>query len=311
MSSLIVDFVKEKEAGYQRIFRRSPLLSSMTAQWEGSLVAYDQFLPGQTPEIFAKQHCIGIFTDLSKPAPVQRVLDGQRRREWVTQGNFVLVPAEVGQQTISEHGAGAIVLSFEPQAIAQNLEGTSIELIPHFATADPLVHQIGLAIKRALEEASSTSRLYAETMTTALIVHLAQYYSAQPFTLPSYTGGLAQAKLQRVIDYIQTYLDRDLSLKELAAIAKISPHYFSQLFKQSTELSPYQYVIRCRVQRAQTLLKESKLSLAEIAEIVCWICRSKPFASPFQTTDWNDTEIFSPKHTIIGRMYTNRKNLQD
>jgi AraC family transcriptional regulator len=274
MSSLIVDFVKEKEAGYQRVFRRSPLLSSMTAQWEGSLVAYDHFSPGQTPEIYAKQHCIGIFTDLSKPASVERVLDGQRRQEWVAQGDFVLVPAEVGQKAVSDRGAGAIVLSFESQTIAQNLEGTSIELIPHFATADPLVHQIAIAIKRALEEAGPTSRLYAESMTTALIVHLAQYYSAKPFTLPSYTGGLAQVKLQQVMDYIQTYLDHDLSLKELAAIAQISPHYFSQLFKQSTGISPHQYVIQCRIQRAQVLLKESKLSLAEIAKIVGFVDQS-------------------------------------
>jgi AraC family transcriptional regulator len=274
MSPLVVDFVKEKEAGYQRIFQRSPLLSSVAAQWDDSLVAYDQFLPGQTPEICSKQHGIGIFIDLPEPAPAERTLDGQRQQEWVAQGDFVLVPADVWQQTYADRNAGAIVLSFEPQAIDRNLEGTSIDLIPHFATRDPLVHQIGLALKRALEDAGPISRLYAETMTTALIVHLAQYYSAQPFTLPSYKGGLAQAKLQQVVDYIQVYLDRDLSLKELAAIAQISPHYFSQLFKQSTGLSPHQYVIRCRIERAQTLLKQSKLSLAEIAEIVGFVDQS-------------------------------------
>jgi AraC family transcriptional regulator len=274
MSPLIVDFVKEKEAGYQRIFQRSPLLSSVAAQWEDMLVAYDQFLPGQTPEICSKQHGIAIFLDLPEPVPAERILDGQRRQEWVAEGDFVLAPAEVWQQTVAEHSAGAIILGLEPQAMAQSLEGTSIELIPHFATADPLVHQIGLALKRALEEAGPTSCLYAETLTTTLIVHLAQYYSAQPFVLPNYTGGLAQAKLQQVIDYIQAYLDRDLSLKELAAIAQISPHYFSQLFKQSTGLSPHQYVIRCRIERVQTLLKESKLSLTEIAEIVGFVDQS-------------------------------------
>jgi AraC family transcriptional regulator len=274
MSSLIVDFVKEKEAGYQRIFQRSPLLSSVAAQWEDILVAYDQFLPGQTPEVCSKQHGIAIFTDLSEPAPAERTLDGRRQQEWVVQGDFVLVPAEVWQQTFADRTAGAIILGIEPQAMAQNLEGTSIELIPHFATADPLVHQIGLALKRALEDAGLTSCLYAETLTTTLIVHLAQYYSAQPFTLPIYTGGLAQAKLKQVVDYIQAYLDRDLSLKELAAIAQISPHYFSQLFKQSTGLSPHQYVIRCRVQQAQTLLSQSKLSLAEVAERVGFVDQS-------------------------------------
>lgn len=48
MSSIMVDFSKEKEEGYKRIFSRSPLLSSVAAQWDGILVAYDYLLPGQT-----------------------------------------------------------------------------------------------------------------------------------------------------------------------------------------------------------------------------------------------------------------------
>ena len=56
MPSLVVDFVKEKEEGYKRIFSRSPLLSSVSAQWDGILVAYDYLRPGQTPEISVKQH---------------------------------------------------------------------------------------------------------------------------------------------------------------------------------------------------------------------------------------------------------------
>jgi AraC family transcriptional regulator len=270
MSSLVVDFAKEKEAGYQRIFQRSPLLSSAAVQWDGLLIAYDQFLPGRTPELASKQHGIGIFLDLPEPAPAERILDGKRQQESVRQGDFVLVPAQVWQQTFSDRRAGALVLSFEPGAIAQTLETSHIELIPHFATSDPLVHQIGLALKRALEE---RNRLYAETMTTALIAHLAQYYSAQTFGLPNYSG-LAKAQLQRVVEYIQAYLERDLSLKELAAIAQLSPHYFSQRFKQSTGLSPHQYVIRCRVKRAQELLKQSELSLAEISEIVGFVDQS-------------------------------------
>jgi AraC family transcriptional regulator len=55
MPSLVVDFVKEKEEGYKRIFSRSPLLSSVSTHWDGILVAYDYLEPGQTPEISVKQ----------------------------------------------------------------------------------------------------------------------------------------------------------------------------------------------------------------------------------------------------------------
>ena len=69
----------------------------------------------------------------------------------------------------------------------------------------------------------------------------------------------------QVIDYINNHLEQDLSLIELAAIAQMSPHYFSHLFKQSTGMTPHQYVIRCRVECAKELLLQRKLTIAEIA----------------------------------------------
>lgn len=67
-----------------------------------------------------------------------------------------------------------------------------------------------------------------------------------------------------MIDYIDAHLDCDLTVATLAAIAQVSPSYFSNLFKQSTGLSPHQYVIRCRIDRAKQLLRQG-MSIAEIA----------------------------------------------
>jgi AraC family transcriptional regulator len=278
MPSLVVDFVKEKEEGYKRIFSRSPLLSSVSAQWDGILVAYDYLLPGQTPEISVKQHGIGIFVEMPEPALAERLIDGRFRREQVLQGDVVIVPANTWHRTSWNTAGGAIVLGLEPKeftrTIDEIIERDRIELIPHFATPDPLVHQIGLALKRALENSGNASRLYAETMTTALMVHLLQYYSAQQLTIPSYTGGLSKLKLQQVVDYIHTHLDGDLSLKELAAIVQMSAHYFSQLFKQSTGITPHQYVIHCRIERAKELLMQRKLTISDVAKVVGFVDQS-------------------------------------
>ncbi len=278
MSSLRVDFAKEKEEGYKRIFARSPLLSSASIQWDGILVAYDYLSPGQTPEISVKQHGLGIFVDMPKPAQAERLIDGEFRQEQVLQGDVVIVPADTWHRTRWDVSGGVVILGLEPQVFARTIDETvgrhRIELIPHFATADPLVYQIGLALKRSLENSGSTNRLYAETLITTLMVHLLQGYCAQSLQLPVYTGGLSKAQLQRVVDYIHVNLNQDLSLHELAAIVQISAHYFSQLFKQSTGTTPHQYVIRCRIERAQQLLKQGKLTIADIARAVGFVDQS-------------------------------------
>jgi AraC family transcriptional regulator len=278
MTSLVVDFAKEKEEGYKRVFSQLPLLSSVSANWDGIYVAYDYLLPGQTPEICAKQHGIGIFVEMPTPAQAERLIDGRFRCEQVVQGDMVVVPANTWHRTGWDKAGGAIIIGLEPEGFARTIyevvERDRIELIPHFATPDPLVYQIGLALKRALENSGNVSRLYAETMTAALMVHLLQHYSAQQPTLPIYSGGLSKPKLQQVIDYIHTYLDRDLSLKELAAIVQMSPHYFSQLFKQATGFTPHQYVIRDRVERAKELLRQGKLTISDIARMVGFVDQS-------------------------------------
>jgi AraC family transcriptional regulator len=79
-------------------------------------------------------------------------------------------------------------------------------------------------------------------------------------------GGLPQHKLKFVTDYINSHLERELSLNELAAIAQLSPYHFSRAFKQSTGISPHQYVIQQRVERASKLLVQGKMSIAEVAQ---------------------------------------------
>jgi AraC family transcriptional regulator len=76
---------------------------------------------------------------------------------------------------------------------------------------------------------------------------------------------LTQAQLQRSLDYIHTHLDRELSLTELAEVINISPTYFASLFKQAIDISPHQYVIQQRVERAKLMLLKTDLAIADIA----------------------------------------------
>jgi transcriptional regulator GlxA family with amidase domain len=77
--------------------------------------------------------------------------------------------------------------------------------------------------------------------------------------------GLTHIQLQQVLDYIHTHLDRDLSLAELAETLNLSPTYFASVFKQAIEISPHQYVIQQRVERAKLMLSKTNLAIVDIA----------------------------------------------
>ncbi|MEO1593102.1 MAG: helix-turn-helix transcriptional regulator, partial [Cyanobacteria bacterium J06632_22] len=51
----------------------------------------------------------------------------------------------------------------------------------------------------------------------------------------------------------------------LAQLVGMSQFHFGRLFKQSLNLSPYQYLLRQRVERAKQLLKQTDNPVSEIA----------------------------------------------
>lgn len=67
------------------------------------------------------------------------------------------------------------------------------------------------------------------------------------------------------ITYIHANFHRRVTLKELAESVKVSPYHFSRLFKKETGYSPYEYVIKTRIDHAKVLLKKTDLSVKEIA----------------------------------------------
>jgi AraC family transcriptional regulator len=81
-----------------------------------------------------------------------------------------------------------------------------------------------------------------------------------------FRGGLPGRKLRAVLEYIHQHLVTNLTLRDLAAVAHLSPYHFARLFKISTGLPPRQYIIGRRVERAKQLLRgDDDLTLAQVA----------------------------------------------
>jgi AraC family transcriptional regulator len=140
----------------------------------------------------------------------------------------------------------------------------TVEFAPVRGTSDPVVAHLALALRADDEAGSPGGLLFAESVATALAAHLLSRY-AHSASSPPVRGGLAPSDLGPAIDFIRSNLGLGLRLADIAGAVGISPFHFSRLFKRSTGLSPYQFVLRERVGEAQRLLARGDCTIGEAA----------------------------------------------
>jgi AraC-like DNA-binding protein len=75
-------------------------------------------------------------------------------------------------------------------------------------------------------------------------------------------------RFERVLEYIQEYLDAPMTIPQLAKIANLNPTYFSNLFGKLIGTPPLQYINKRRIEKAQELLLGTDETLYEIAQQV-------------------------------------------
>lgn len=231
----------------------------------------------QQPTFATDEHChtmhvlaCGLMDSSNQNAPGMRSLDGKRSRERRAPGDIAIIPAGVTHACSWDTSAQFIVLAIEPTLLKQVgqdwVNPDQIELLPQFMSeSDPFVQNILSTLKGEAEIGGMGSHLLIDSLKTALVVHLLRNYCATRPKLSGVSAGLSQRMLSLVKDYIDHHLHQDLKLEDLAAIAQLSPYHFLRLFKQRMGITPHQYILQCRLNRAKHLLQYSDLSIIEIA----------------------------------------------
>ena len=68
-----------------------------------------------------------------------------------------------------------------------------------------------------------------------------------------------------ILNYIDKNYNKNISLIDLANEACLNEKYFCKLFKEYFELSPWQYVLQTRLNKASAMLFDNNFNIKEIA----------------------------------------------
>ena len=172
----------------------------------------------------------------------------------------------------STPGVDFIVIELEHNFLSQiayeYMDPDRTELVPTFLQPDPFIYGVGVALNDTLVKGRAGDFLYVETLTKTLAMHLLRYYATHsPDTREDEKDGLSRQQLKRALDCLNSGFNQPITLARIPILLGMSQYRFSRLFQQSTGVSPYQYVVQKRVERARQLLSKSpELPLNELAK---------------------------------------------
>jgi AraC family transcriptional regulator len=239
-----------------------PLLAS--TGWENLQLIYEEEPAGEMPANQLDAHALVICQGSCR---VNYWLDGRWQAGYYTSGDMLWMPApNVFPKVQFDRSVHLLEFAIAPSLLDQIAATEDAQINPLLKFRDPLIQQIGLSLQQELASSGADSKLYADAMSIALTSHLWRRYGQGQE--PKILGGLGAMNLQRVQDYILANLDTSLSLAELATLVHLHPHYFAGLFKKSTGLAPYQYIVKQRIAVAQRYLAQPDLSIAQICQMV-------------------------------------------
>ncbi|MES9851402.1 MAG: AraC family transcriptional regulator [Candidatus Thiodiazotropha sp. L084R] len=254
-------------------------LSSKDKNWKHLLVTrfvYDSQYLTSSPWPATPDHSI-VMLDAGKMQGWFSYNQGRYRPCEIAKGDWIIGQAfENNLDAFGDifreegHEFAMLVIHLSPKLLAvaaedlTGIDGDKIELRHHFNVRDPLMAQIANVLKLQIYQGDLYGKMYAETAAHLLAVHLLQNYCVRGLRSPKINGRLGN-RIGKVLDYVQDNLHAEISIEDLANVAHMSPYYFIKWFKKQLGETPYQFIMRRRMEKAKHLLKSTENPLKEIA----------------------------------------------
>jgi len=120
-----------------------------------------------------------------------------------------------------------------------------------------------------------------------------------------------KSRINRTFDYIETNLEKPFTLEELANIANFSKFHFNRIFQGVVGETPFQFVLRLRLEKAASLISTNKAdSITEIA-MKCGFADISIFSRNFKNYFEKTATQYRNEKSNLSQLNSNTKQLTD
>jgi AraC family transcriptional regulator len=192
------------------------------------------------------------------------------RRRWIP-GEIMIMSANQPSTWEWKGAFDELHVYLEPAALeaaAAEVSDRPVQLLDGVGIIDPVISVLASQATAELSSPDSPAPLFAECATTTLITRLLERYSTLRNKDTLHRLDISPHRLRAALEYIDTHLEHDLKLEDIAAAANMSPFHFARGFRKAMGRPPHRYVLALRIDRARTLLRRTSDEVAVVARRV-------------------------------------------
>ncbi len=134
-----------------------------------------------------------------------------------------------------------------------SLAGCHFELDAGIGICDPVLARLIQALLAVIEDNANYSQALAAEVIRAAVNALAARHG-HPAAELKMKGGIAPSQMKSLCAWLQEHIEGPLTVGLMAAQVGLSAAHFSREFKRSTGSTPWDYVVRMRLDRARDSL---------------------------------------------------------
>ena len=257
--------------------------SSSGLGWESIAVERHELGLADRSEIATSHHIVTLTSGL-KVASGEFVWNGRHLRYTKPPGVMHLYLAGVVPAVYPSTQIDLIMCALDPVFV----EGVSAEQESPFAIKlreqmnfyDGAVGSLIRLIEGEAKSGGASGRLYLDHLAFALTLRLLNFGTKNQDPHVS-SNSLSHPRLKRVIERMQSDLDKDIDLRTLAIESGYSASHFLRMFRAATGFTPHRYLLQLRVARAQAMIKNKAVHLIDVA-LACGFSSHAQLSSVFR-----------------------------
>jgi AraC family transcriptional regulator len=213
------------------------------------------------------------------------ILDGKRMDTNLPSDHVSVIPAGASMKGWWDRPVDFACLYFTPASLTaaageETMSATKCEIRPAIGVRSPTLCRLVRALHTDAAQGHPYGKMFGDSIFVSMAALLVN--DGRIVRESSYREGIGDRRIRQTLEYIHAHLDQDLDLCSIAQASATSPFHLSRTFRNALGCSIWQYVSRRRIQLATGLMKDSALTLAEVASMSGFESYST-FAATFKT----------------------------